>query len=369
MKKAVRRAVLGLAVATGVTMVTGGPAGAAGAARTGAPGAALTAVAAGLRNHQITGTERAVGCLTAVRCVAVGSGIRLGRPGGQVVEVIGGKQARVTPVHSSEGLYAVSCPSRAGCWAMGTRTGSPSQLMVRIGPGGTVTRVIRVKLPAGVPLNSISCNTMTSCEVWGAIPGFSPSAFYFGKWTGRKLRLRNLKNFGGQSAGTGGISCWHATCTAGGSWLDDIYSGSFVVITHHGRLVKVISPTDAFDALSCISYSTCYASDGTTVATLRDGVPGNIQDEPVYPPEGGPADVRAIACAGTTCWATGPAPDHKAGPEDESVFVTITKGVPASSLVVDTAILWPSITTRGDGFAAVGAAVNARYRVTEFVTG
>lgn len=84
MKKAVRRAVLGLAVATSVTMVTGGPAGAAGAARTGAPGAALTAVAAGLRNHQITGTERAVGCLTAVRCVAVGSGIPPGparRPG------------------------------------------------------------------------------------------------------------------------------------------------------------------------------------------------------------------------------------------------------------------------------------------------
>ena len=89
----------------------------------------------------------------------------------------------------------------------------------------------------------------------------------------------------------------------------------------------------------------------------------------MYPPEGGPAYVPAIACVGATCWTTGPAPDHKAGPEDESVFVTVTDGVPASSLVVDTALLWPSITRRGDGFAAVGEAVKARHQVTEFVTG
>ena len=120
--------------------------------------------------------------------------------------------------------------------------------------------------------------------------------------------------------------------------------------------------------VSCISSSTCYAAAGRTVSTLDDGVPGNIQDEPVYPPERQPVYAPAIACAGTTCWTTGSAADHHGGPQDEPVFVTITDGVPASSLVVDTALLWPSITTRGDGFAAVGAAVNAGYRVTEFVT-
>ena len=94
-------------------------------------------MAAGLTNYQISGTERAVGCLTAVRCVAVGSGVRDGRAGGQVVEVVGGKQERVTPARFSQALYAVSCPSRAGCLAMGTRKGSPSQLMVQIGAAGT----------------------------------------------------------------------------------------------------------------------------------------------------------------------------------------------------------------------------------------
>jgi hypothetical protein len=372
MKRVLRWAVLAVALATGVTMVAGSPAGAAGVARAGAlaPATAPATVATGLINHRITGTERAVSCLTPARCVAVGSGIRDGRPGGQVVEVVGGKQARISPARFSQVLYAVSCPSKAGCWAMGTRKASPSQLMVRIGPSGKVTKVISVKLPAGVPLNSISCNKMTSCEVWGAIPNYSPYAFYFGKWTGKELRLHNLGEFGGDSADTGGISCWHATCTATGGWANDGYnSGSFVVITNHGRLVKVITTADGFDDISCVSFSTCYAVGFRTVGTLHDGVPGNIQNEPVYAPEGGPAIAPAIACAGTTCWATGPAPDHKAGPEDESVFVTITKGAPASSVVVDPALLWPAITSRGDGFAAVGAAVNAGYRVTEYVTG
>jgi hypothetical protein len=367
MNNFLRRAVVGLAVATGITMVTGGPAGAAGAGLS-APVAARAAVAAGLTNYRITGHERAVGCLTAVRCVAVGAGIRLGRSGGQVVEVIGGKQARVSPVRFSRVLFAVSCPSSAGCWAMGTSKGSPSQLMVRIGPGGRVTRVFRVKLPALLSLHSISCNSMTSCEVWGAIPNYSTKAFYFGRWTGTQLRLHNIAQ-GGQAEGTGGISCWHATCTAPGSWIDDIYSGTFVIITKHGRLVKMITTAEGFIDLSCISYTTCYAIQPYAVATLHDGVPGPLQPEPVYKPDGGPAYTTGIACVGITCWASGPSPGHPDGPEAESVFVTITRGVPASSVVVDKALLFPHITARGDGFAAVGEAIGAGNRVTEFVTG
>ncbi len=370
----VRRAVLVLVAATSMTLVTGGPAWAAGAATAGrsAPVTVRTAAAAGLVNYQISGAERAVGCLTAVRCVAVGSGIRDGRPGGQVVEVVGGKQRRVSAVRYSLGLYAVSCPSRAGCWAMGMRKRSPTQLMVQIGPAGTVTRVIPVKLPAGVPLNFISCSKMTSCEVWGAIPNYANNAFYFGRWTGKKLRLHGGLG-GGDSAGTGGLSCWQATCTAAGGWCDDdcYNSGDFVIITERGRLVKVIPiPTSiGMVNLSCVSSATCYLDGGTTVTTLDDGVPGTTQVMPVYPPDGGPADVPDIACAGATCWTTGPAPDHPGGPEAESVFVKVTDGVPASSVVVDTAMLWPSITRRGNGFAAVGEAVGARHQVTEFVTG
>lgn len=82
MKKALKRTLLGLAMAAGAMLVTGGPAGAAGAAGAGrsAPVTVRTAAAAGLVNYHISGVERAVGCLTAVRCVAVGAGIRDGLP-------------------------------------------------------------------------------------------------------------------------------------------------------------------------------------------------------------------------------------------------------------------------------------------------
>ncbi len=116
MDMAVRRTMLVLLVAAGMTSGDRRP-GRGGVSS--APVSARAAVAARLVNHQISGTERAVSCQTAARCVAVGSGVDDHRAASQVVALVGGKQARVTVVRSAWNLVAVSCPSRAGCWAMG----------------------------------------------------------------------------------------------------------------------------------------------------------------------------------------------------------------------------------------------------------
>ncbi len=112
--------------------------------------------------------------------------------------------------------------------------------------------------------------------------------------------------------------------------------------------------------VACVSSSTCYAIQFSyppgyhppvtyAVLTLQDGVPVNTQDEP--------AGALAIECAGTTCWAAG-----------GSACVMIKNGVPASTPVTDPTVSVRSIARRGNGFAAVGAAVSGGPLVSEIVT-
>ncbi len=73
--------------------------------------------------------------------------------------------------------------------------------------------------------------------------------------------------------------------------------------TNRGKLLKVLSVSNEdFQGVSCVSSSTCYATEARAnggvgipaVTTLHDGTPGTFQKEPVF--------AFAIACAGTTCW-------------------------------------------------------------------
>ncbi len=371
MRMALRWAVLVSALAAGVMLVTGGPAGAADAARAGssAPVAARTAAAGALGNYRISGDEDAIGCLTAHRCVAVGYGG--GTAPGQVVTVVGGKQVRVSVARSASNLVAVSCPNRFGCWAMGPpRKGQRSWVLVKIGPVGSVKGVTSVRLPAGVSLGSISCTSRTSCEVFGTV-GYADGnqQWYLASWNGRKLSQRHVSgplNLDAESPG--GISCWRATCVAVGTWWCGGSSGCegryAILTTSSGKLeaADLLNTAGGFSGVSCVSSSTCYATTSNSmVVTLDDGVMGATESQPVY--YGG----SSIECAGATCWAAG-----LSGYNSAAVFVMITNGAPTGTPVTDPALTdngYPSIARRGNGFAAVGeAAVNGGPRVSEVVT-
>jgi hypothetical protein len=368
MNKALRWTVLVSAMAAGVMLVTCAPAGLAAAASTGssAPAGARTAATgtAPLGNYQITGNERAIGCLTAHRCVAVGYGG--GKAPGQVVTVVGGKQVRVTAVRSASNLVAVSCPNRFGCWAVGSpRIGDRRFVLVKIGSTGSVTSVSTVRLPEGMYLGSISCTSRTSCEIFGTTTDKNgDNEWYLASWNGRKLSQRYVVGplyYGADTVGS--ISCWQANCVAVGSTYCDgstCNSQGTIVTTNHGKPgpLDTLSGEGSLSGVSCVSSSTCYATLVSTepsvvfsLVTLHDGVPVNTLDEPDAAP--------AIECAGATCWAVGGSP---------AVFVMFASGVPTVTSAPDPAVYWPSIAKRGNGFAAVGEEVNGGARVSELVT-
>jgi hypothetical protein len=358
MKLRMRLAIPILAAVAGVMLATCAAAGSAGAASAGpaqrntASGAAAVAVS----NHQISGNEAAISCLRPSRCVAVG----YGRHHGQVVVLINGKQVRLSYVAAGK-LFAVSCPSREGCWAIGAGKGGANLVQlgstgrVWLGSIGKVIRQVAVKLPAGVTLSQISCVSMTSCEMAGQNNSTPTGAIDVASWNGRKLHLTGFAPFGSYTS-MGGISCWQTTCVAVGNVGEGSALSTGVTVTvkrgRPGPLQMTNMNNDLFAAVSCVSSSTCYAAgsngDGIVV-TLTNGIPVHKQDFPWF--------MFGIECAGATCRAAG---DDFAHPLNNGVIVTLTNGVATGSPVVDHAVsgfLSPGgMARRGNGFAAIGGA-------------
>jgi hypothetical protein len=364
MKMTLRWTVLASALAAGVMLVTGSPAGAAGAAT--ARSTAAAAAAQALGNYRISGDEDAIGCLTAHRCVAVGYGG--GKAPGQVVTVVAGKQVRVAAARPASNLVGVSCPDRFGCWALGpVREGHRTWALVKIGSTGRVTKVTSVRLPRSFAQGSISCTSMTSCELFGitnTTAGFND--FYLASWNGSRLSQPTLV---GQyelfSDMAGGISCWQTTCVAVGAYYcpgSVCYQWQYAIMTTSNGKLEAFDPLTTggtLSGVSCVSASTCYATTTNgTVLTLDDGAVESTAPEPV---SGG----ASIECAGTTCWAAAKA-------DGAASFFMIINGAPAGTSMTDpalTAVNLPSIARRGSGFAAVGqAAVDGSPRVSEVVT-
>lgn len=369
MKMTLRPAVLVSAVAACVTLVTCGPTGAAGAASAGSSSLVAARAAAGgkLGSYRITGIERAIGCLTAHRCVAVGYGG--GRAPGQVVTVTAGRQVRVSVVRLASNLVAVSCPSRFGCWAIGTpRTGDRDYVLVKIGRAGTVSRATTVRVPGGVELSSISCTSMASCEIFGTARSAKfLNKWYLASWSGRKLSHPYMAGLVDYDV-PGGISCYQATCVAVGAWIGESGGspgGDTILTTKGGTLGHVAYPGGAgLSGVSCVSSSTCFVTTlDTKVATLTGGAMGSTQNLPLYAG-------TSIECDGTTCWAAG----LSGNPPYPAEFVMLSNGMPVGStltgrgLTVPSPAAYPAIARRGNGFAAVGAAVNGGSRVSEIVT-
>jgi hypothetical protein len=366
------------AVAAAVMLVTYGLAAHADAAG-GRP--ASTAVrhapaSGAIRNYQITGVEDAIGCLTPHRCVAVGYGG--GSTPGQVVTVVGGKQAGVSVVHSASNLVAVSCLADVGCWAIGSpRSGGRDWVMVRISPDGKVTGVLRARVASGVDMDAISCSSMASCEIFGTAPSVEYfTTWYLTSWTGRKLGPSHaLGSYA--TDGPEDVSCWHATCVAVGesSGPEQFSQGGIVVITRRGKLRDVDQlNNEGFADVSCVSSETCYAV-GFVYTTMYQPVLVTLDRGAVTDVHDLTGVLSGIECAGSTCWAAGmSAPPYV--PAAIGVFQQISSGTADGSSFSDSAIvrgptvtgMTPFIARRGAGFAAVGWPATGTQPLTEVTT-
>jgi hypothetical protein len=332
-----------LAAAAAVMMIAV-PAGAAGLT-------ASTAQAPTVNNVQISGEEAAIGCMTTARCVAVG----LGTHGGQVVSLYNGQQVGITTAMKGA-LTSVSCPGRAGCWAFGPRTGFLQ--VVKIGPTGKVTKVIKVQLPANVQMFEISCRSMTSCEFLGYLSS-NPPVLYLGSWNGEKLRLHKFADYGDPGSYAAGFSCWRSTCVVVGIRTTEgclCSSAVYAWIFTNGKPgARVNGGTEAsFYADSCVSLTTCWIVGSqhlhNVVVELKDGVLG--------PFERGTDQMTTIECEHATCEAAG-----------GNILQTITNGMVTGAPVTDDVLSYgsPAITNRGTGFAVIGPSIKRGY--SEVVTG
>jgi hypothetical protein len=302
-------------------------------------GAGPTANAAGagaaVSDHLISGSEDSISCLTMARCVAVGVGSR----DAQVVALDNGRQTQVTVLPWRAPLTSVSCPSKAGCWAIGMRSSAVE--LVKIGPTGKVVSTTKVAVPAGDALTRIWCRTMTDCEIYGTNGQyFYQSDVFFSPWNGKKWRLDAFAGVVGS-----GFSCWQTTCVIVGFEQFTSSTGAAVAWTFHNGVAGAQNfkgLMTRFSSVSCVSASTCYAlgsshSAGVEV-TITNGVP-SATNNPV-PGLGSP-----LACVRATCWMI-----------YGSQIVTLRGGLATGAQLTDTeAAGFDGISVHGNGFIAVGA--------------
>jgi hypothetical protein len=324
------------------------------AGHAGHPGASTT-----VSNHVISGTETSISCMTAARCIAVGSGAH----GGQAVSLYNGNQTRVTTVLRAP-LTSVSCPNKTGCWALGPLFGTgPNRhtadgvQLVKVGPTGKVIKVIKISVPSGVTLTQISCTTMTACQIMGQNQNVPGTAFYFSPWDGTKWRLDTVGSGNAGGSSLTGFSCYGPTCVVIGWEQQNSAMGETFAWTFHNGVAGAMNLKGLktmFSADSCASQQTCYAvgfSHGAgVVVTISNGVP-SATNEPT------PETMGAIECGRKACLAVG-----------GNVILTITHGVVTGTPLTDTATTgFAAITARGTGFAAVGSA--AKHGESVLVTG
>ena len=128
---------------------------------------------------------------------------------------------------------------------------------------------------------------------------------------------------------------------------------NLVLRISHGR------PGALFDAdngyyitrVSCVSATTCYASGGTKLYTITNGVPVHPQTFP----DGGENSLswRAIECTGTVCEAAGL---EFPGLAWVGVLVSLSDGTAGAPTLVAASGGFTGVATRaGVGFIAIGA--------------
>jgi hypothetical protein len=315
------------------------------------------AAPAALTNHPISGIESAISCLTAARCVAVGFGARGAKNHADVVALVNGKQGHISVVAASQQLYSVSCPSSAGCWALGPQNSGANLVFVQIGPTGKVTKTTEVSDPSGASIARLSCVSMTSCAVLTNNIFVTPAAIEIGTWTGTQLTLHKVAGLQGSTATVGeGISCWQTSCLAVGYYeLSGGKPTGFLLTMNRGQPgPQHFASGDFFFGVSCVSSAKCYAAGflghaSGIVVTVANGIAGHTQHEA--------ADPFGIECVGRTCRSSG---EELRGLSFYGVIVTLSNGSNRGRPVVDKAIGGfdgpNAVAKRGTGFAAVGPA-------------
>jgi hypothetical protein len=310
--------------------------------------ASSPAAAAGLSTRAVSGSLRAISCMSARACVLVGMRIaRDGNTRGEVIPVASGVPGRVALVPGTEAVTAVSCPSASGCVAVayGSAGGRLRTEFLTIGRSGAVTSSTWVDHPTQAIFGLISCTSLTSCEVAGAA-----GPIYIGMWNGAALTMHSVaKPRRATGLEPGGLSCAGSHCELVGPSAES--TSGFILAIRDGLPGKIrVLHGYGLDGISCVSRSRCYAVGfsprWSVLTTVRAGRPGPLRK--------GTASFRfrSIACAGTECTAAGGRYGRRLGP---GLLDGIVAGRVMSLTVIQRACCFVSVARAGGFIAAVSS--------------
>lgn len=165
-----------------------------------------------------------VSCLSATRCVAVGSRGDANRGSVTLVESWNGKAWSVIhspSISTNSVLRSVSCRSGARCVAVGAHRGTFGLLTLAESWNGSQWSIIRSPNVASQGNNlftGVSCPSATNCEaVGGYNVSAGPTRNLAESWNGKRWSIVTIPSRGPLDNNLGGVSCTSASnCVAAG---------------------------------------------------------------------------------------------------------------------------------------------------------
>lgn len=329
------------------------------------------ALAGAVRRIPIAGNVFQVSCLRTGLCLTAGTALLAGN----LTRVDGGRvDTYEEPV---EAMLSVSCPSAAGCLAIGPKFGGRSEAMFSVGRNGVPplkTPGTALPVPRGTTVGRIACVTLRACQMSGLDQVHGRWRLELGWWNGRTVAFHHLslpvtvESSQGNLPQLADTSCAGVVCETVGyetnpSIGQEADTQGYIVTTRRGVPIGPIAyvPTYALHGVSCVSTSVCYVagfSDDNVggVFPVLHGRPGT--------PIPTPGAAWGVACARGTCTFAGAMVPQEG--LDEGLIGTIAQGrVTSSHLVPRVSTEFTDVVNAGRDYAAVGLGPEAG---VEFVT-
>jgi hypothetical protein len=218
-------------------------------------------------------------------------------------------------------LEAVSCTSTSDCWAVGQRSGYPSQPLIEHWTGGGWAIVTSPNTGSIAALKDVTCLSASECWAVGysaVAPVASPDQTLIEQWNGTAWLIVPSPNAGtAENNHLTGVSCTSGSdCWAVGYY----YTGSVnqTLIEHwDGTSWSIVASPNTttnqnnqFNAMTCLSSSDCWAAGTFSAANIDqpltarwNGTTWTIVSSPAATSG---ASLKSVACkSASECWAVG----------------------------------------------------------------
>ncbi len=276
--------------------------------------------------------------------------VQNGLPGAE--EAISGRTGNV---------FALSCPSQAGCVALANeygKSGSSDVYLIRLTATGHVVSSHAVSTGRRRQLAALSCTSVTRCWIAGTyVESTVKAPPLLAAWNGSRLTVKTIPVTGRSATWEPkGISCVASTCEMVGVVLG---RGTAFAERTQGLQPSPVKTTRQLELTDvvCTSTSHCVATGNSGTAESK-GFLSTITDGALGAPDYGSGtsaiELGSLTCRSSSCWATGVVTDSAASGGQDGAIYPISAGSPTAPVSAPKTYLLPAIATMGSGVIAAG---------------